>query len=134
MDMASGLTTVDSVIDSTKMDLSATSTVDLVELFPDLTEILITKPDDEGVPSPLATEADVAAVDPGVCAQSPAEVKDVFSGGRRAQLPSTSSCSEMSDYEEGLSPAEVDSTLEHFFNTFTDLGEFLVPVGSHKYI
>jgi len=126
MDMTSGLSTVDSVIDSTKLDLSATSTVDLVELFPDLTEILIPNPDDEEVSSPLATEGD-EAVDAKLYAYSPAEAKDVISEGRRAQLPSTSSSSEMSDYEEGLSPAEVDSTLEHFFNTFTNLEEFLVP-------
>eukprot|EP00057_Strongylocentrotus_purpuratus_P006907 XP_011661381.1 PREDICTED: uncharacterized protein LOC582157 isoform X2 [Strongylocentrotus purpuratus] len=123
MDMASGLNTVDSVIDSTKLDLSATSTVDLTELFPDLTEILITNPDDEGVSSPLGEEG----ADLSTCAQSPAEAKGGFSGGRRGQLPSTSSCSEMSDYEEGLSPAELDSTLEHFFNTFANLEEFLVP-------
>ncbi|XP_041460282.1 thyrotroph embryonic factor-like isoform X1 [Lytechinus variegatus] len=126
MDMTSGLTTADSVIDSTRMDPSATSTVDLAELFPDLQEILNTKPDVEGVSSPIATEGDGVA-DLSDFAPSPEEPKGGLDGGRRGQLASTSSCSEMSDYEEGLSPAEVDSTLEHFFNTFTDLEEFLVP-------
>ena len=123
MERTSDTGTVESVVDKLSMDPSATCTLDLGDLFPDLTDFLASQ--QEEVASSLATkeEADVRAC------TSPLEVKVMLpSVARREQLASTSSCasgSEMSDYEDGLSPAEVDSTLEHFFNTFTDLDQYL---------
>ncbi|XP_072173616.1 uncharacterized protein [Diadema setosum] len=132
MDLDPGNSTVEGVVDSTKLmvDPSATSTVDLAELFPDLTDIL----DDSGnraVALRAALEEEEAGALKNVhLAASPdvAVTKATVGNGLRRQLPSTSSCasgSEMSDYEEGLSPAEVDTTLENFFNTFTDIQGFL---------
>jgi len=123
MEPTSGIGTVESVDDKLNMDPSATSTLDLGDLFPDLPDFLAYSEEEQ--PSLLAME------EVGAC-PSPLETKVMMapSGGlgRREQLASTSSCasgSETSDYEDGLSPAEVDSTLEHFFNTFADLEQYL---------
>ncbi|XP_071499144.1 uncharacterized protein [Diadema antillarum] len=135
MDLDPGNSTVEGVVDSTKLmvDPSATSTVDLAELFPDLTDIL----DDSGTGVVVLgaaleeeEEEEAGALKKVHLAASPdvAVTKATVGNGLRRQLPSTSSCasgSEMSDYEDGLSPAEVDTTLENFFNTFTDIQGFL---------